>query len=135
MTADLLPDDSLHNHLLATVGPDVASAVVTEFRRGWEVEKVLAEQRQRRIAQASHRLGRHTVEGLGQLTHSVDLFAWVYWNARTKGQGWKHREFWDEFGRDNPGTRVPYAPRKTTVMNLKTWLDRDKPKPLILTAA
>jgi hypothetical protein len=59
----------------------------------------------------------------------------VYWNARTKGQGWKHREFWDEFGRDNPGTRVPYAPRKTTVMNLKTWLDRDKPKPLILTAA
>ncbi len=126
--------DTLTNTLLASVGPDTARDVLVEFRRGWEVEKVLANQRQTRIAQATQRLGRHTIDGIGQNTHSVDLWAYLYWHARTNGECWKDKAFWNEFGRDNPATRVPYAARKTTIVNLKTWLDRNKPQPLILTA-
>ncbi len=121
--------DSLTNTLIRSVGPDVAGMVITEFRRGWEMEKVLARKRQTEIAKSVQRLGRYTIDGVGQHTHEVDLFAYMYWHARTNGQCWKDPSFWNEYGRDNPATRVTYAARNTTVLiRDKSWLPKVKPR-------
>lgn len=115
--------DGLTNLLMSTVGADTACDVITELRRGWEVEKTLAAINQQKIAQSVQH-GMRTLDGLGQHTHSVDIRAYLYWHARTNGECWKDPKFWDEFGRDNPATRVPYASRGATIINNKTW----KPK-------
>lgn len=109
--------DGLTNLLMEEVGPDTARDVIAELRLGWEAEKVLAGVRQQRIAQASARLERHSVEGLGQPTHSVDLFAYLYWHARTNGECWKDQSFWDEYARDNPATRVRVTPRGNRIQH------------------
>lgn len=106
--------DGLTSSLMAQFGPDVACDVIGEFRVGWEVQKTLAAINQRKIAE-SVKHGCHTLEGLGQRTHSVDLRAYLYWHSRTNGQCWKDPQFWQEYGRDNPETRVGYVPRKLAI--------------------
>lgn len=109
--------DGLTNLLMREVGPDTAREVIGELRVGWEAEKVLAGIRQRRIAEASARIERQSVEGLGQHTHSVDLFAYLYWHSRTNGECWKDPAFWAEYARDNPDTRVRTAPRGNRIQH------------------
>jgi len=123
--------DGLTNSLMTQFGADVACDVITEFRRGFEVQKTLAAINQRKIAQSVQH-GMRTLDGLGQHTHSVDVRAYLYWHARTKGQCWKSKEFWDQFGRDNPDTKVPYRARGVTIINNKSWLPKVRPRILAL---
>ncbi len=119
--------DGLTNRLMTQFGADTACDVLTELRRGFEVEKTLSAIRQEKIAR-SIRHGMRTLDGLGQHTHSVDLTAWLYWSARTNGECWKDPAFWEEYGRDNPATRVPYAMRSVTIINNKSWLPKVRPR-------
>lgn len=124
---DIKESDGLTNLLMSQFGADTACDVITEFRRGWEVEKSLAAIRQRKLAQSVQH-GMATLDGLGQHTHTVDIAAFLYWHHRTGGQCWKDPAFWEEFGRDNPATKVPYASRNVTIINNKSWLPKVRPR-------
>jgi hypothetical protein len=127
--------DGLTNMLMAEYGADVALDTLHELRVGWEVEKTLAAINQRRIAQSVERLEKSSVEGLGQHTHSVDLFAFLYWHARTNGECWRDQSFWDEFARDNPAARVRSKPAPNRIshpglpiLNNRSHLPKVKPR-------
>lgn len=116
MRAELHEGDSITASVAAAFGWDTAAEVVAELRLGWEREKVMARIEQRRIADSVRELGaRRPVEGLGAHTHSVSLTAYLYWHTRTNGECWKDPAFWEEFGRDNPETKVAYEPKARIV--------------------
>lgn len=93
---------------------DLAPHVRNELLTGLRAEHVMAQQSQRRIAEANERLEQAAVEGLGQKMMSVDLTAWMFWQLKYPGC-WKDKTFRREIARDNPDVRVKYTPRTTTV--------------------
>lgn len=103
--------NTLEGALVNSFGADLARDIVDEIRVGWERDKVLAQVRQNRIAEATQKLERCTVDGLGQHTASIDLTSFLYWSNRTGGQCWKDDGFFKEFLRDNPACRVKYKQR------------------------
>ncbi len=96
---------------------DLAPLVKEELARGWHFSMVTAEMRQRRIKAASDRLAaaRHSMDGIGQHTMSVDFDTYMYWDRELPGC-WKDKTFRDEFAAANPHTRVQ-STSTTTVVN------------------
>ena len=82
-----------------------------------EARRMMAEASQARIAAACERIEWSSIEGVGQLTMKVDPIAYHHWGQRLGYDCWGDPEFRREFRRDNPGTRVKYTPRKTTIVN------------------
>lgn len=96
---------------------DLAPLVKEELARGWHFSMVTAEMRQRRIKAASDRLAaaRHSMDGIGQHTMSVDFDTYMYWDRELPGC-WKDKTFRDEFASANPHVRVQ-STSTTTVVN------------------
>ncbi len=96
---------------------DLAPLVTEELRVGWHAKMVTAEMRQRRIKAASDRLAaaRHSMDGIGQHTMSVDFDTYMYWDRELPGC-WKDKTFRDEFAAANPHTRVQ-STSTTTIVN------------------
>lgn len=95
---------------------DLAAEVLAEFQRGWQREHVMAAARQTRIAEATQRIERAAVDGIGEMTMRVDPHAYHYWGQRLGYECWKDKAFRDEFKRDNPEVRVKTRPRATTII-------------------
>ena len=92
---------------LVSMGGDMYAAVEKELRLGFELQKRMAFARQARLAQANHRNPRRMVNGLGQVTMSIDPVLRVL-AEREFGKGcFGDKGFRRELLRDNPELRVP----------------------------
>jgi hypothetical protein len=101
-------DDSIAEGLML-LGGDLAVAVERELRFGAALELELAMKRQARIAQANHRNPRRMIDGMGQVTMSIDPVLRLH-AERQYGKGcFKDKQFCRELLRDNPELRVPVA--------------------------
>lgn len=98
--------------LMAQGGPALAQAVEREFRRGWELQKFQAEQRERSRSAVPHaRSGG--VEGLGRVEMSLSPESYFYWlnKGRTElgcENVWKEEEFRKDYAKDNTHATVKY---------------------------
>lgn len=98
--------------LIAQGGPELARAVEREFRTGWELQRNLAEQRERARSAVPHaRSGG--VEGLGTVTSAISAESYFYWlNEGRKTHGveniWAEEEWRRDYLRDHPQARVRY---------------------------
>jgi len=91
---------------LIQMGGDMYSAVEKELRLGFELQKRMAFARQARLAKANSRNPRKTVDGLGQVTMSIDPVLRVL-AERQFGKGcFSDKQFRRELLRDNPELRV-----------------------------
>jgi len=93
-------------------GPALVQAVENEFRRGWALQKHLAEQRERARSAVPHaRSG--AVEGLGRVEMSMSPDSYFYWlnKGRTElgcENVWKEDEFRKDYAKDNTHAQVKY---------------------------
>lgn len=98
--------------LIAQGGPELARAVEREFRTGWELQRNLAEGRERARSAVPHaRSGG--VDGLGRVTSAISADSYFYWlneGRRTHGVEniWAEDEFRRDYLRDHPQARVGY---------------------------
>lgn len=82
-------------------------AVEQELRMGFEIEKANAFKRQIRLAQANHRMPRRTVDGMGQVTMSIDPVLQAICRQTYGRDCFKDKQFVRELLRDNDALRVP----------------------------
>lgn len=88
-------------------GLDSGRMIERELRMGFELEKSMAFARQRKIAAANARNPRRSIEGMGQVTMSIDPVLRVL-AERQFGRGcFNDKNFVRELLRDNPELRVP----------------------------
>lgn len=107
-------DDSIAEGLL-TLGSDLYSAVERELRLGFEFERKRAFARQRKLAAANLRNPRRTIDGMGQITMSIDPVLRVL-TERQFGRGcFKDKRFVRELLRDNPELRVTMEKKASIV--------------------
>jgi hypothetical protein len=95
---------------------DLFPHIERELRLGWRREQVIAQINQKQIAQAQPE--RQTVDGLGQVTMSVDPTLYHKWGQRLGYDCWKDKQFRKEVMRDNPEVRVKSRPAKTKVQGI-----------------
>lgn len=99
-------DDALAGGLME-LGGDLYAEVERELRLGFEIERARAFARQRRLAQANQRNPRRMIDGMGQVTMSIDPVLRLL-TERQFGRGcFKDKQFCRELVRDNPELRVP----------------------------
>lgn len=99
--------------MIANLPGDLPREVEQEFRRGWNREKVLAAIRQKQIAQGQR--VRRLIDGLGQMTMSVDPTLYHLWGQRLGYACWRDKQFRKEVLRDNPQARVQSRSSKIQV--------------------
>lgn len=121
------------DELIAQGGPALALAVEREFRGGWELNKHLAEQRERARSQTPHaRSGG--VDGLGRVTMSVSPESYFYWLNKGRNEMgcdnvWAEEEFRHDYIRDNKQAEVKYQ----SLNPISGWTpERDKATPAIV---
>jgi hypothetical protein len=107
-------DDSMAAGLMS-LGGDMYGLVEKELRMGFELERQRAFARQREIAKANARNPRKSVEGLGQVTMSIDPVLRLL-AERQYGHGcFRDKRFVKELLRDNPELRVTHE-RKAMIV-------------------
>lgn len=117
--------------LHAQGGPALCAAVEREFRTGWELQRNLAERRERARSEVPHaRSGG--VDGAGRVVSSISAESYFYW--LNKGQTemgednvWQHAEFRRDYLKKNPQARVGYQS-----LNPKSGWTPERDKPLIV---
>ena len=98
--------------LHAQGGPALCAAVEREFRTGWEMQRNLAEQREKMRSETPHaRSGG--VDGAGRVVSSISAESYFYWlnkgqNEMGEDNVWKHDEFRKDYLKKNPQARVAY---------------------------
>jgi len=109
----LLDGDPFANSFIDAVGPAMASAVLDEFKTGWNAVAVMAKANQARIAAASERIERKAIDGVGECVMSLDQMVYHFWGQKLGYDCWRDATFRRRFLQDNPGARVrtKYAPR------------------------
>lgn len=103
------------NDSLAAMVADMplAADIEQELRRGFNLELSLARARQRKIAEANRRRPRRTVDGLGQVTMSIDPFLRALLERRFGRHCFRDRRFVSGLLADNPEFRPPTDRRAT----------------------
>jgi hypothetical protein len=94
--------------------PEMLDLIKKELFTGWQASAVMAEIRQRRVAEANSRIRGAMIEGIGQHTMSVDADAYWFWNWKEPGC-WKDKGFRTEFLKKNPHCAAPKAERKIRI--------------------
>jgi hypothetical protein len=89
--------------------------VCLDIQAGWNVQSILALQRQARIAKANQMLDRAHIDGIGQHELAVDNFAFHSWGQKLGYKCWSDKNFRREFARDNPGAKVIHPGKTNTV--------------------
>lgn len=84
-------------------------AVEQELRMGFEIERANAFKRQIRLAQANSRMPRRGVDGLGQVTMSMDPVLQSLCRRQYGRDCFRDKGFVRELLRDNPELRVQYV--------------------------
>lgn len=100
--------------ICAMTGADPEETAL-EFRRGWHQEALESAAKQARIAEATHRLERSWLEGLGQLEMSIDPRVYHGHGIERGYECWTDNDFIDSMHRHEPSTRVPQAGAHTVI--------------------
>lgn len=99
-------DQALAASIEATLGGDLYREVEKELRLGFELQRHMAFARQRKIAEANHRNPRRLMDGLGQVTMSIDpVLRGIIEHEYGRGC-FKDKSFVRELLRDNEMLRV-----------------------------
>ena len=88
------------------------AAVEKEFRTGWELQRHMTEQREKKRSSTPHATSG-AVDGLGHISSSIPVESYFYWlNRGREKMGvaniWGESEFRRDYLRDNPQARVKY---------------------------
>ena len=89
--------------------------IKNELIRGWELDRNMAELRQRQVAGQLNQHDHFHTEGLGECVARIDAGAFYYWAMREPGC-WDDKTFFREYLRDNPEVRVKSKSSKTTIL-------------------
>src|SRR5215469_10094866 len=100
---------------LKTSGFDVGK-VRDELIRGWDLDRNLAELRQRQVAGQVNVQDHYHIGGLGECVARIDAGAYFYWAMRESPECWADKQFLKEFLRDNPEVRVKSKRRSTQII-------------------
>ena len=100
---------------LKDVGMD-AGEFKNELIRGWELDRNMAELRQRQVAGRLNTQPHYHLDGMGECVARIDLGAYFYWAMREGYECWNDKGFMREYLRDNPEVRVKSQARQTTVL-------------------
>lgn len=107
--------DTLADDIVELGGEALLDAVLTEFRRGEEVERALVAAEQAKLATACSRLESSAIEGLGYIDSDIPAESYFHWINEGRKRGvkniWKEAEFRRDYLRDNPQCRVRYRPK------------------------
>ncbi len=94
--------------------PEVLDLIKKELYSGWHASAVMAEIRQRQVAEANSRIESALIEGIGQHTMSVDSDAFYFWNWKEPGC-WQDKGFRADFLKKNPHCAAPKVERKIRI--------------------
>lgn len=111
----LLESDPFAESFIEAVGPAMAAAVLDEFKTGWNALEVVTRANQARIAEASARIERKAIDGVGECVMSLDPVVYHFWGQKLGYDCWRDKEFRRRFLQDNPAARVKtvYRPRSS----------------------
>jgi len=97
-------------------GPELVAELEAEFRRGWNVEKVLTELEMKERAEVSTTRTSGAVDGLGRVTMDIPATSYFYWLRWGRARGiqniWKDETFRKDYARDNRASVVKYQSLK-----------------------
>jgi hypothetical protein len=90
--------------------------VKRELVRGYDLDRNLAELRQRQVAGKVNTTPHHPINGLGNCVARIDTGSYFYWAMREGPECWADKQFMREFLRDNESVRVRNEPRTATII-------------------
>lgn len=102
--------------LEAAYGPDFLKDFIDTLRDEQRAEEELAFAKQQRIAEATSRLERQWIDGLGELHMSIDPEVFFHWIRKEGREVWNDKQFIREFKRDNPEVIARAKSRKTMLI-------------------
>lgn len=87
-----------------------------ELVRGFDLDRNLAELRQKQVAGELNVKDHFHMPGIGECVARIDLGAYMYWAQRETPDCWKDKGFMREYLRDNPDVRVKSQSRSTSII-------------------
>lgn len=91
-------------------------AVKRELIMGYDLDRNMAELRQKQVAGQLNTQDHYHLEGMGECVARIDMGAYFYWAMREGRECWGDKAFLREYIRDNADVRVKSQSRQTSII-------------------